>query len=458
MLQPKLLFLAALFSAISYCTAAQSITEKLTTAFAQFEKDPQLQNAIASLYVEDSNGAVVFHKNETIGLAPASTQKIITSATAYELLGKDFRYKTDFGFLPDNHARNSLYIRGSGDPTLGSWRWASTADTAVMNHIMRAAKNTVVNNTVFVDTTGWEGETIPGGWIWEDIGNYYGAGAGRINWHENQYDIHLHSGDIIGSPITITGTEPALKNYTLRSKVTAAAKGSGDNAYIFFPLSGDSGLVRGTIPVGENKFVISGALPQPALQLAYALLKKLHVHDSLLVKPALIYTGSIAARTFYTHVSPPLDSIIYWFDKKSINLYGEALLKTMAFQKTGVGSTEAGVVVLQRFWKGKGIAETALNIVDGSGLSPLNRVTTQAQVAVLQFARKQGWFSGFYNALPEYNGMKLKSGTIRGVKGFAGYHTSRNGTRYVISFLVNNYNGEAATLIAKMYAVLDVLK
>jgi serine-type D-Ala-D-Ala carboxypeptidase/endopeptidase (penicillin-binding protein 4) len=74
---------------------AQSITQKLQTAFTQFEKDPQLAYSISSLYVIDAKtGKVVFEKNARVGLAPASTQKIITSVTAFELLKKDFKYKT----------------------------------------------------------------------------------------------------------------------------------------------------------------------------------------------------------------------------------------------------------------------------------------------------------------------------------------------------------------------------
>ncbi|MDF2383908.1 hypothetical protein JMG10_20685 [Nostoc ellipsosporum NOK] len=51
----------------------------------------------------------------------------------------------------------------------------------------------------------------------------------------------------------------------------------------------------------------------------------------------------------------------------------------------------------------------------------------------------------------------MKSGTINRVKGFCGYHTS-GGKTYVFSFLVNNYNGSASSLVQKMYKVLDVLK
>jgi D-alanyl-D-alanine carboxypeptidase/D-alanyl-D-alanine-endopeptidase (penicillin-binding protein 4) len=453
MIQPKLLFYTTLFLVLYVSAAAQTVSQKLAGAFQQFEQDAQLQSALISLYVADGSGNVVFQKAATIGLAPASTQKIITTATAYALLGQSFRYKTSFYFIKDN----SLYIRGSGDPTLGSWRWNSTKESAVIDRIRRAAAGRAIHATIYIDTTGWSGETIPGGWVWEDIGNYYGAGAGVLNWRENQYDVALRSGTAVGDPVVITGTEPLLENHPLTSKATSAAKGSGDNAYIYFPLSGNAGVVRGTIPINEARFVISGAFPDPPRQLGAALLRNLR--DGAAVD-SLIPTGSAVQSLllFHTEVSPPLDSLIYWFNKKSINLYGEALLKTIAYQKSGVASGEAGMDILKTFWKKQGIAETALNLVDGSGLSPLNRITTKAQVAILQYAKKQPWFTPFYNALPEYNGMKLKSGTIHGVKGFAGYHTSRAGVSYTISFLVNNYNGSSAALVKKMYAVLDVLK
>jgi D-alanyl-D-alanine carboxypeptidase/D-alanyl-D-alanine-endopeptidase (penicillin-binding protein 4) len=130
----------------------------------------------------------------------------------------------------------------------------------------------------------------------------------------------------------------------------------------------------------------------------------------------------------------------------------------MAFEKRGFGATDTGINVIKNFWKQKSIEPDELNIYDGSGLSPMNRVTTHAQVEILKYAKKQNWFRYFYDALPEYNGMKLKSGTIGDVKAFCGYHTARDGKNYIISFIVNNYSGLSTTLVNKMYRVLDVLK
>jgi D-alanyl-D-alanine carboxypeptidase/D-alanyl-D-alanine-endopeptidase (penicillin-binding protein 4) len=161
---------------------------------------------------------------------------------------------------------------------------------------------------------------------------------------------------------------------------------------------------------------------------------------------------------FYSHISPALDSIIYFLNKKSVNLYAEALVKTIGYEKAKEGSTEKGLDLIKKFWQERGIDTIELNMLDGSGLSPSNRITTHALVAILQHAKKQSWFSGFYNSLPEYNGMKMKSGTIKDVKGFTGYHTSKAGVEYIYSFLVNNYNGPTTTLVQKMYAVLNELK
>ncbi len=463
MLLSNLIFTFLLLCTFVFTTVtAQSVEHKLAAAFTAFEKDPQLRNGIASLYVVNvKSGAVVFAKNEKIGLAPASTQKIITAASAYELLGKDFRYKTKFGYsgkIKDTILEGEIIIEPAGDPTLGSWRWNSTKEEAVVGRITTAVKNIGIRRygSLRFSGNGWNEESIPDGWIWQDIGNYYGAGAGGLNWRENQFDIVLQSKGEIGSDVVLLDWFPKSINVPVVSLVKAAAKGSGDNAYVYYSLRGLIAKIRGTIPVNENRFIISATIPYPD-QTFSDLLRR-----SFYNKLGLDYTfeqNETKGNTFFhTETSPPLDSIIYWFNKKSINLYGEALIKTIAHQKKGTGSTNEGVALIKNLWQSKGIEKGELNMVDGSGLSPLNRVTTNAQVRLLQHAKKQAWFSGFYLSLPEYNGMKLKSGTISGVKGFCGYHTAKDGTEYAVSFLVNNYAGASSGLVMKMYKVLDVLK
>ncbi|HRN57528.1 MAG TPA: D-alanyl-D-alanine carboxypeptidase, partial [Agriterribacter sp.] len=193
-----------------------------------------------------------------------------------------------------------------------------------------------------------------------------------------------------------------LYGYRFESAVRSAARGTGDNAYIYFPLNDTAGIVKGTIPVNENAFAISGAFPSGTRQFIAELSDHM-IEAGIAETPPEIktaaFTGAEGYTTIHTETSPPLDSIIYWFNKKSINLYGEALLKTISYKVSGYSATDTGVVVVKDFWKQNGIDAAELNIVDGSGLSPLNRVTTHSQVQVLQYARKQSWFDAFYHSL-----------------------------------------------------------
>lgn len=446
--------------------SAQTVTQQLQKAFQQFENDSQLKHAISSLYVIDAKtGKPVFAKNEQTGLAPASTQKIVTSVTAFELLGKEYRYYTEMGYTG-----TSMYWRPSGDPTFGSWRYASTKPDKIFRNIAdslrKAGIKKVEDSFTIDDHPPFDNQNIPDGWIMQDIGNYYGAGTSNINWKENQYDLYFQSTKRIKDywfVNIINDSNQYLPGDSFVNQTSAGPEGSGDNAYIYLPIEGKDYLVKGTIPRNEKSFKLSGAVVNSQdyfINDFRNFLKKEGLANGFV--EGKYHIKKISPRDvshhIAWHISPSLDSIVYWFLKKSINLYGEALIKTFAYEKQGFGSTNIGVNIVKKFWKDKGLDENELNIYDGSGLSPLNRVTTHAQVEILKYAKSKNWFPYFYTALPDYNGMKMKSGTIGDVKGFCGYHTAKDGKEYIFSFLVNNYNGTSSALVNKMYKVLDVLK
>ena len=161
------------FYILHFTLSAQSTGQKLQAAYRQFESDSQLRHGISSLYVINAKtGEVLFDKNSQIGLAPASTQKIIIAATAFELLGKDYRYKTEFGTRIDPEDERYLWINPSGDPTFGSWRWESTREQKVLNAIVNGLKQVNFNICKGVSVRVWNAGQIPNGWIWQDIGNY----------------------------------------------------------------------------------------------------------------------------------------------------------------------------------------------------------------------------------------------------------------------------------------------
>lgn len=448
---------------------AQNVKNKFSNAYKIFAADKVFKHAsISLLVINASTGKTITSINPETGLAPASCQKVITASTSFELLGHNYTYKTTLGYtgkIVNGVLNGNIIIKGSGDPTLGSWRYSATVEDSIISEFKKAISRKGINEItghVYADESAWKGEVTPDGWIWEDIGNYYGAGARALNWRENQYDLFLKSGNKIGDTVQYVNTIPSFV-YGLNCKVaaTSAEKGSGDNSYIFIPAYNKDTYVRGTIPVNENHFSISGSMPHPATQLAVTLeaaLKGLAFDNVAINYPLKQLYAKDSVTFFYTHQSPNLDSIIYWFLQRSINLYGEALIKTIAYQFTGVGATDSGVNIIKNFWSKKGIEPSAMNIIDGSGLSPANRVTTSTLVSVMQYAKKQDWFPSFYKALPEINGLKMKSGSIGGVVSYTGFIKSRKGIDYTFSFIINNYDGDANNVRKKMWALLDLLK
>jgi D-alanyl-D-alanine carboxypeptidase/D-alanyl-D-alanine-endopeptidase (penicillin-binding protein 4) len=465
MIMRKLLLL--LFIHTWCCSFAQSVNEKLSAAMKTLLADTQSRHAIVALYVVDSkSGKIIFTRNATSGLPAGSCQKIVTSIAAFELLGKNYTYKTQLGYdgkIENGKLNGNVIVKGSGDPTLGSWRYSMTKEDKIISEFKTAIKQAGIkdiNGFVYVDDNLWEGESIPDGWIWQDIGSYYGAGARALNWRENQYDLVLRSGKKIGDTVTKIATIPGnVEGLNLNIELTSAAKGTGDRAYIYLPYDKNFGAVRGSIPVDEDRFVISGSMPKPARQMAVALCNELNISSKKIADTD--YDGNkktSLSKVFYTHISPSLDSINYWFLKKSINLYGEALVKTIAYEKTKHGSTDTGVSIIRDFWSKHGVEKTALNIIDGSGLSPSNRLTASALTTMLQYAKNQSWYSPFYDALPEIHGIKMKSGSIGGVLAYAGYIKSKEDREYTFAFIIDNFNGEGSSMREKIWKLLDVLK
>lgn len=443
-------------------TSAQTLTQRLAKAWSVFERDEQLKHAIAGFEVVDAEtGKPLFSRNAALGLAPASTQKIVTAVFALEKLGPAFRFSTDLrgrGALTEGVWVGDLYLRGSGDPSLGSNRWPVTQPAQLFEQwyqALRRAGIRSVKGRLSVAPGNYSAQAIPDGWIWQDIGNYYGAGSFVLNWKENQRTLKLQPGKQVGDRVLLLEGDTAYCN-----ELRTAASGSGDNAYAYLPIGQNKPVLRGTIPLGSLPFPISVADYDPGQTLiaeftAYLAGKGIAIEGEAGLSPI----GSpVPDILIYQHLSPPLDSLIYFFLRKSINLYGEALVKQLAVDAGASGDTEAGIRAMEQFFKARGFDTGGLRCTDGSGLSPQNRVSAAAMVHVLQYARSREWFPQFYRALPEYNGMKMKSGSINAVRAFAGYQRAASGKTYGFSIIVNNYEGPAAQLIKKIYKLLDLLK
>ncbi|ALR30563.1 peptidase S13 [Chryseobacterium sp. IHB B 17019] len=440
---------------------AQNIAQKLDAATKELMDSSGAIASNLSFYVSDENGNFIYEYQGNKGLSTASTQKIFTAAAALETLGKSYTYKTTSSFsgnISGGVLNGNLFITSNGDPTLGSWRYDAYKPENFKQKLIEVIKKsgiTKISGDLIIDDSYFDHQTIPGGWPWDDLGNYYGAGVWGINWRENQFDININ------------GTEFQSFSYPLEGVKwlnDLKVGGSSDQSLIFTAPHSDVALINGTLP--SKTVTVSGSTPNPPLQLGVEVkqwLKESGIDFSgkVVTNSQLEIEGKQAMEVpkenvILTYESPTLDKIIYWFLRKSINLYGETLIKTLGKEKKGNPSFKSGVAFLKDFWKSKGINPNMINFADGSGLSPQNYASAKAQVQALLYAKKQLWFESYYDGFPiQENGIKMKSGTMRDTKSFAGYHTSKDGKKYVFSIIINNYQGSGSSELQK---ILNVLK
>ena len=460
------------FILIGMIAGAQTLQSRLQTAFNRLQADSQCKYASISLTVLDAKtGEAVFTANPNMGLATASTLKTITSITAFNILGKDFQYQTQFGYSSsisaDGTLNGDLIIKGAGDPTLGSWRYAGHHENDILVQLVAAIQKAgikKINGHVVGDDSVFGTQSVPNGWIWMDVGNYYGAGTSGLCWRENQFDVKLKTGPV-NTPISVLRTVPNTPYLNYKSELLNAPSGTGDDAYAYLPVGTKLMFLRGTYAQDQEKKSISVAVPDPAYDAAYRLtdtLKRLGLvitgdPESVLTLNASNQPIPAVSTNLTVVASPQLSKIVYWLNQKSINLYAEQLLKTIAWKSGKQPSTDNGVEVEQNFWKARGIDPNSLNIVDGSGLSPGDRVTTMTMATILKSAKGTDWYPDFYESLPVYNNMKMKSGSILNVLTYAGYQT-HNGRELCFSIMVNNFNGSSRGIKEKMFRVLDELK
>lgn len=441
---------------------AQNISQKLDEVTKNLMNSSLAVSSNLSFYVADESGNLIYEFQGSKGLSTASTQKIFTAAAALETLGKNYTYKTTSaysGTISNGNLNGNLLITSNGDPTLGSWRYEGYKPENFKQKLLEAIKKsgiTKISGDLIIDDSYFDHQTIPGGWPWDDLGNYYGAGVWGVNWRENQFDININGTDFKNFSYPLAGI-------TWLNDLKAG--GSSDQSLIFTAPYSDVALINGSLPAGKVT-TVSGAVPNPPLQLGVEIqnwLKDSGIDFSgkVLTNSRLEIEGKKAldfpkSNIILSYDSPTLDKIVYWFLRKSVNMYGENFIKTLAKEKKGNSSFKSGVVYLREFWKGKGINTSMINFADGSGLSPQNYVSAKAEVQALLYAKKQSWFESYYDGFPtQDNGMKMKSGTMRDTKSYAGYHTSKEGKKYVYSIIINNYEGSGSTELQK---ILNVLK
>ena len=466
---------------LAFVAFAAGVPAKLQTEINNLNKDIALTHGCWGLTVIDlDSGKVIASNDPDRSMIPASTMKILTTGAAMGLLGSEYRYTTFIEYdgvydIAEGVVHGNIYIRGTGDPTLGSSHFP--ADTvngfASLPKKLKEMGIKIIEGNIYGDKSFFSDNPLPDGWTWGDLGQYYGAGTSGLDYKDNKVILFFNS--MQGDSGRLTKVYPQPKGIKYVTYVTA--NGKKDEAYVYGSLNGSSYTVYGSIPAGKKDYEVEASNPEPALTCAE------DVYNACLAR-GIIVGGSpkvwgrneqrnskpFVRKTLLQFASPKLRDIIEVTNKHSDNIYAEQLLRTLGALNGEDGTTEAGATVVKNYWAGIGTDVDGMYVMDGSGLSRSNLVTTKQQAMILYKISKMSWYADFDASLPvagkegsmsslckgtcAENNMRAKTGYINRARGYAGYVKTKSGRNVCFSLLANNYTCTPTEMKKKLEKIL----
>ncbi|HEV2491253.1 MAG TPA: D-alanyl-D-alanine carboxypeptidase/D-alanyl-D-alanine-endopeptidase [Candidatus Acidoferrales bacterium] len=456
--------------------------------------DPMAQKSfLGALIVDADTGKPIYDLNADKFFTPASNTKLFTTALALAALGPDYRFHTTLetsGALDSaGRLRGDLILVGRGDPDFSNRQMpfdaknpidgppdkplADLADAIVAKGVKE------IEGDIVADDSYLPYAPYPEGWAVGDVPFYYGAPISAICLDDNSLDLKVTPGDHVGSPAWIT-VEPWPGYDVYAYSVTTGATDSPVEFDVVEEPGSKPFLLRGSIPLGHATMDEPLSMPDPTEYTASVLKELLEARGVRITgearaqhapppaegmtldppSPASSASGAASPAVLAERDSQPLIEIVRVINKVSQNLHAELLLRTVAKEKTGVGSLSAGLDFEKSFLKSVGVTDGDVNLDDGSGLSRENLVTPRAVVALLEYVHRQSWGDDYFATLPVAgvdgtldNRMKgtpaagkieAKTGSVEHTQAISGFATTLHGEHLFFSIFANHYGGKGS--------------
>lgn len=507
----------AAFATVSVAQHFSGIKERAD--LAQFRA--RVETALAEIHAQKADwgilvadrdtGETLYALNADHFFAPASNEKVFTTALALATLGRDYRFRTTLESAAtlgsDGRLAGDLVFVGRGDPDLSNRKFpyagkaeregpiekvlAEMADAAVAKGLRE------VDGDIVADDSYFPYDPYPAGWSLGDTFFTFGAPVSAIAFNDNTVSIDVQPGERAGDAATIAA-EPAAALSNLQYAVTTSPPDGKANLAVVREPGPNFILLRGSVPADHSATHIDLAMTDPADTAARTLrqlfeARGVRVTGGIRVQHAAPPENTPAGEpvipdpfagppdpntfTLAEHLSPTLLESIRFTNKTSNNLHAELFLRTVGREKLGIGSTASGLKVEQDFLRVAGIAEGDVVLSDGSGLARDDLVTPRAMVTLLRYAAHQPWGADFLSTLPvagtdgtledrmkntPASGLiEAKTGTVEHDHSLSGYATTLGGEYLAFAIFCNNDPehgvGPTATIDAIATAMVEAL-
>lgn len=415
-----------------------------------------------ALVVDEETGDVVYEYDKHRRVTPASLTKLFTTAAVLSNKKGSDKFQTEVYY---DKQTSTITVVGGGDPTIESRYLQNNAIEKLSEVIVKAVGQNETIGMLAIDESYLIGAKMNSKRLWEDMGNYYGAAWTPINIADNTYTITLSSPKEAGRQTKIESVELDVAEEISNYVISYSRK--GDSAYVY-GVDSEHVYISGAIPSGRERFAIKAALNNPSKYFAEKLSKRLNDKGVKVEKISFSSDGTMRKGQRIAGVdSPSLQKIAEQTNQRSINLYADALLMKFG-EHDGFTSWDKSVGAVNAF-VGRVTAEKS-SLYDGSGLSPMNKITASQVVSVLKYMidgpfadeyRKTLSEAGTNGTLRRFGKGTIlekrligKSGTMLGVKGYAGYVKNEKNKELVFCIIVNNHTETASELDNKIVSWL----
>jgi PBP4 family serine-type D-alanyl-D-alanine carboxypeptidase len=446
---------------------------KLSRLIDPILQDARLDGVTTGIVVKSlergANEAVLYQRDADKLLTPASNLKLLTSATALQRLGEEYRYKTEvFLSAPVNNGgilKGDVIVKGYGDPTLHTEDSLQVQDGVSVEQIVKllqAEGIKQIHGDIVVDDSFFDSNRLGLGWAWDDESYYYNAQISALAINRGTVRLDYKPASAPGRPVTVE-LLPKTDYVQVINEAVTVDKGVENTFAIERERAKNIIYVKGNLPIDASPDYERITVEEPALYAGTVLKEKLTEAGIRLQKNSEVRAGTVPENSVKIGEleSEPLAEIVQYLLKVSDNFYAEMLTKTLGAELNEEGSAEAGIEVILDDMAQLGV-NTTFDMVDGSGLTRYNQITPNQIVALLEAFTQEAEFESFYDALPIAgvdgslkNRMKdtpaegnarAKTGSLTGVNSLSGYVTTKDGEKLCFSIVMNGNIGSAGDL------------
>ena len=417
-------------------------------------------NHVGIVVQETTKPRPLFEHDANRARNPASVMKLVTTFAALDVLGPDYRWKTEAylgGPLVDGELHGDLIVKGAGDPKITVEQWQSFMAQLRANGLAAVDGDLALDRSRFAlprhDPAAFDHEPL----------KPYNVGPDALLVNFKSVKLTF-APDPEGAHVVLRA-EPSLAAVSLgppppivadacsdwRLRAAPAIEDRGDSAAIVFGGTYASGC-------GERDWWIA-MLDHPHYVRA--------MFETYFREAGGRFAGAVkerrapaGARPFAVLESPPLADIVRDVNKLSNNVMARQIFLTLGAGGAEPATPARAVDAIRRWLAQRKLRMPGLVLENGSGLSRIernsatgfNRLLLAADASAVRDAFASSLAVAAVDGTVEHrfrNGSVagqalLKTGTLEGVRALAGYVVEPSGRRFTVVAIVNDRNAARA--------------